>query len=52
MEKTRFTETQIVTAPKRQEGSIPSKELCRELGISEETFTTGRASTAVWKVPM
>jgi putative transposase len=38
MKKTRFTETQIVTALKRQEGGIPTKELCRELGISEATF--------------
>jgi len=38
MKKTRFTETQIVSALKRQEGGIPTKELCRELGISEATF--------------
>ncbi|MCT3924048.1 IS3 family transposase [Elizabethkingia anophelis] len=38
MKKTRFTETQIVSALKRQEGGIPIKELCRELGISEATF--------------
>lgn len=28
MKKTRFTETQIVSALKRQEGGIPIKELC------------------------
>ena len=38
MKKTRFSETQIVAALKRQEGGIPAKELCRELGISEATF--------------
>ncbi|CAM3718070.1 transposase [Elizabethkingia occulta] len=38
MKKTRFTEMQIVSALKRQEGGIPIKELCRELGISEATF--------------
>ena len=38
MKKTRFTETQIVSALKRQEDGIPTKELCRELGISEATF--------------
>lgn len=38
MKKTRFTETQIVSALNRQEGGIPTKELCRELGISEATF--------------
>ena len=38
MKKTRFTETQIVAALKRQEGGVSTKELCRELGISEATF--------------
>lgn len=38
MKKTRFTETQIVSALKRQESGIPTKEICRELGISEPTF--------------
>lgn len=38
MKKTRFTETQIVAALKKQEGGIPTKEICRELGISEATF--------------
>lgn len=34
MKKTRFTETQIVSALKRQEGGISTKELCRELGAN------------------
>lgn len=38
MKKTRFTETQIVAVLKRQESGVPTKELCRELGISEATF--------------
>lgn len=38
MKKTRFTETQIVAALKRQEGGISTKEICRDLGISEATF--------------
>jgi len=38
MKKTRFTETQIVSAIKRQEGGISTKEICRELSISEATF--------------
>lgn len=38
MKKTRFTETQIVSALKRQEGGISTKEVCRDLGISEATF--------------
>ena len=38
MKKTRFTETQIVGILKQQEGGIPTKELCREHGISPATF--------------
>ena len=38
MKKTRFTETQIVAALKRQEAGTPTKEICRELGISDATF--------------
>ncbi len=38
MKKTRFTETQIVSTLKRQEAGIPTKEICRELGILEATF--------------
>jgi putative transposase len=38
MKKTRFTETQIVSILKQQEGGRTTKELCREHGISEATF--------------
>ncbi len=38
MKKTRFTETQIVSILKQQEGGIPTKEICRQHGISEATF--------------
>ncbi len=38
MKKTRFTETQIVSALKCQEGGIATKDICRELGISEAAF--------------
>ena len=38
MKKTRFTETQIVATLKKHEAGIPTKEICRELGISEPTF--------------
>lgn len=38
MKKTRFTESQIVATLKRQEAGIPTKEICRDLGISEATF--------------
>lgn len=34
----RFTETQIVSILKQQEAGIPTKEICRQHGISEATF--------------
>ena len=38
MKKSRFTETQIVSTLKRQKAVILTKEICRELCISESTF--------------
>jgi putative transposase len=38
MKKTRFTETQIVSILKQQEGGRATKEIAREYGISEATF--------------
>jgi putative transposase len=43
MKKSRFTEGQIVTAIKKQESGISTKEVCRELGISEATFYIWKA---------
>ena len=38
MKKSRFSESQIVAAIKRQEAGTSVKEICRDLGISETTF--------------
>lgn len=38
MKRTKFTESQIVAAIKKQESGVSTKEVCRELGISEATF--------------
>lgn len=38
MKKTRFTETQIVSILKQQEGGLSVKDISREHGISEATF--------------
>lgn len=38
MKKTRFTKTQIVSTLKKQEAGVPTKDICREQGISEATF--------------
>jgi putative transposase len=43
MKKTRFTESQIVAAIKKQESGVGIKEICRELGISEATFYNWKA---------
>lgn len=43
MKKTRFTESQIVAAIKKQEGGMSTKEVCRELSISEATFYNWKA---------
>jgi putative transposase len=43
MKKGRFTETQIVTALKKQESGIAVKDISRELGISEATFYNWKA---------
>jgi putative transposase len=41
--KKRFTETQIVTAIKKQEGGMAVKDICREFGISDATFYNWKA---------
>ena len=38
MKKTRFTETQIVSILNQQEAGKTTREVCRELGISDATF--------------
>lgn len=43
MKKTRFSESQIVAAIKKQESGISVKDICRELGISEPTFYNWKA---------
>ena len=43
MKKSRFTESQIVAAIKKQEGGISTKEISREMGISEASFYIWKA---------
>ena len=42
MKRIRFKEEQIVDALKRVEGGMAVKDLCRELGITEQTYYTWR----------
>jgi putative transposase len=43
MKRTKFTESQIVAAIKKQEAGLSTKEVSREMGISEATFYNWKA---------
>ena len=49
MKRTKFTEQQIVFDLKQAETGTRIDEVCRKMGISEATFTTGRRSMVVWE---
>lgn len=43
MKKSRFTESQIVAILKRQESGMSVKDICRDSGISDQTFYKWKA---------
>ena len=43
MRKSRFSETQIVAALRRQEQGEKARDICRDLAISEPTFYAWKA---------
>ena len=51
MKKSRFTDSQIMDALKRVEAGLSVPEVCRELGISVATFTSGGPSSLAWMLP-
>lgn len=43
MKRSRFTEQKIVGVLKQAEAGVPVKELCRKIGISDQTFYNWKA---------
>jgi len=43
MKKSRFSESQIVAILKKQESGVSVKDICRESGISDQTFYKWKA---------
>lgn len=43
MKRSKFSEQKIVEVLKQAEAGVPVKELCRKLGISEQTFYNWKA---------
>jgi putative transposase len=43
MKRSKFTEQKIVEVLKQAEAGVPVKELCRKIGISEQTFYNWKA---------
>ncbi|QDT65242.1 Transposase [Calycomorphotria hydatis] len=48
MKKSRFTNEQIAFALKQAESGVTVEEVCRKLGISQQTFYLGRRSLMAW----
>jgi len=46
MQKARFTEEQIPWATRQIEAGVPVAELCRKMGVSEQTFYTWKKKFA------
>ena len=43
MKRSKFSEQQIVGVLKQAEAGVPVKDLCRKIGISEQTFYNWKA---------
>ena len=51
MKKSRFSDEQIVTAIKEHEAGTPTQELCRRLGIGQQTLYRWKAKYGGMSVP-
>jgi len=49
MKGKRFSPEQIIRITKESEYGVKNIDICRKYGISEQTFITGRTSTAAWR---
>ncbi len=49
MKKTRYSEEQIIGTLKQMEAGRKVAEIARELGVSEATVYTWKASTGAWR---
>lgn len=49
MKGIRHSEEQIIAILKQGEAGLATAELCRQHGITEQTITVGKRSTAGWR---
>ena len=52
MKKTKHSEEKIIGAVKQMEAGRATKEIARELGVTDRRCTTGKLSTAAWTSAM
>ncbi len=52
MKKTKHSEEKIIGAVKQLEAGRSVKEVARELGVTDQTCTTGNRSMAAWMSAM
>jgi Transposase len=48
MKRSKFSEEQIAYALRQADAGTPVGDVCRQLGVSEATSTSGRKSTRTW----
>jgi len=51
MKKSRYSEEQVAYALRLAESGTPVADVCRQTGIAEATFTSGKRSSGAWACP-